>query len=201
MKLSKYDSNHDGICDAGACKSIFTVTGDRAVDKGMIPSSTPSLKSIGLNIKERVLKDAYTAIQTPRKNIPFSTRARLGQGLRRRPARSSRRCSTAGRSSRRATRTTRSLGITPRDGEEARGQGQRRPAFRASTRTSTSAGRLVGDARITCYAELDKKLMYDDRAWVPYLWSQLAEHLGKNVTQYEYDQFGGTVAYAHVAVK
>ena len=24
MKLSKYDKNHDGICDAKACKNIFT---------------------------------------------------------------------------------------------------------------------------------------------------------------------------------
>src|SRR5262249_21201879 len=79
MKKSKYDSNHDGICDAKACKSIYTVTGDRAVETGFIPSLTQDLKSIGLNIKDRVLKDAYTPIQTPRLNIPFSTRPGWGK--------------------------------------------------------------------------------------------------------------------------
>ncbi len=79
MKLSKYDSNKDGICDASACKSIFTVTGDRSVEVGFIPALTQNLKSIGLNIKDQVLKDAYTPIQTPRKNIPFSTRPGWGK--------------------------------------------------------------------------------------------------------------------------
>ena len=85
MKLSKYDKNHDGICDASACKNILTITGDREVEKGFIPALSQNLKSIGIVIKDRVLKDAYTPIQTTRNNIPFSTRAGLGQGLRRRP--------------------------------------------------------------------------------------------------------------------
>ena len=37
MKLSKYDTNKDGICDAKACKNIFTITGDRAVEIGLHP--------------------------------------------------------------------------------------------------------------------------------------------------------------------
>ena len=37
MKLSKYDTNKDGICDASACKNIFTITGDRAVGRRCIP--------------------------------------------------------------------------------------------------------------------------------------------------------------------
>ena len=41
MKQSKYDTNKDGICDANACKSIFTITGDRAVEVGFIPALEP----------------------------------------------------------------------------------------------------------------------------------------------------------------
>ena len=66
MKLSKYDKNHDGICDASACKNILTITGDREVEKGFIPALSQNLKSIGIVIKDRVLKDAYTPIQTTR---------------------------------------------------------------------------------------------------------------------------------------
>ena len=37
--------------------------------------------------------------------------------------------------------------------------------------------------------------------WVPYLWSYSQNVVSKNVTKWEFDQFGGTIAYAHVAVK
>ena len=55
------------------------ITGDREVEKGFIPALSQNLKSIGIVIKDRVLKDAYTPIQTPRLNIPFSTRAGWGK--------------------------------------------------------------------------------------------------------------------------
>ena len=79
MKQSKYDKNHDGLCDAPACKSLLTITGDREVEKGFIPALSQNLKSIGIVIKDRVLKDAYTPIQTPRLNIAFSTRPGWGK--------------------------------------------------------------------------------------------------------------------------
>ena len=60
---------------------------------------------------------------------------------------------------------------------------------------------LVGDPRLTCYANLDKKLTTQVVPWVPYLWSYAQSVSSKNVTKFEFDQFGGTIAYAHVAVK
>ena len=38
----------------------------------MVPVVEASMKKIGIKLKTRVLKDAYTPIQTPRQNIPFS---------------------------------------------------------------------------------------------------------------------------------
>ena len=51
--------------------------------------------------------------------------------------------------------------------------GQHRRRARASTPTSTSAARSIGDARVTCYAALDKKLTWNVVPWVPYLWPEL----------------------------
>ena len=79
VKLSKYDKNHDGICDAKACKNIFTISGDRSVEKTMLPTLEQNLKSIGMTLKDRVLKDAYTPIGTVRLNTPFSTRPGWGK--------------------------------------------------------------------------------------------------------------------------
>ena len=200
MKQSKYDTDKDGICDATACKNIFTVTGDRAVEKGFVPAldAEPEVdrhRAQGPRAQGRLHADPDAAHEHPDLDA-----ARLGQGLRRRadvlrpalrrpqhhpdgqhqllPARHHARASPR-RSASRATS----------------------PASRASTPTSTSAAPLVGDARVSCYAALDKKLTRKVVPWVPYLWSYAQSVSSKNVTKFEFDQFGGTIAYAHVAVK
>ncbi len=203
MKQSKYDSNHDGICDAKACKSIFTITGNRAVEVGFIPALTQNLKSIGLNIKDRVLKDAYTPIQTPRLNVPFSTRPGWGKdyadaltfygplfdGANIIPQGNTN-YSLLGITSAIAKK----VGVKPSAGVNLANVPNIGPDL-------AKCGVLVGNPRISCYAALDKKLTWNVVPWVPYLWSYAQSVSSKNVTKFEFDQFGGTIAYAHVAVK
>jgi hypothetical protein len=62
-------------------------------------------------------------------------------------------------------------------------------------------GLLAGGPRVSCYAALDKKLTTQIVPWVPYLWSYAQSVSSQNVTKFVFDQFGGTIAYAHVAVK
>jgi hypothetical protein len=62
-------------------------------------------------------------------------------------------------------------------------------------------GALLGTPRLACYAALDKKLTTKIVPWVPYLWASTHNVVSKNVTKWAFDQFGGTTAYAHVAVK
>ena len=74
MKRSKYDANHDGICDAKACKSVSPSPATARWRSGSSRRSTQNLKSIGHHPRgPPVLEDAYTPIQTPRLNVPFST--------------------------------------------------------------------------------------------------------------------------------
>jgi peptide/nickel transport system substrate-binding protein len=199
MKLSKYDKNHDGICDASACRNLLTVTGDRAVEVGFIPVLTQNLKSIGMVIKDRVLKDAYTPIQTTRNNIPFSTRPGWGKDYADAltffgPLFDGRNIIAQGNVNYSL------LGITPavakKDG--VKGSVTDVPSINADL---DKCGLLSGSPRINCYAALDKKLTTQVVPWVPYLWSYAQSVASTNVTQFQFDQFGGTIAYAHVAVK
>jgi peptide/nickel transport system substrate-binding protein len=199
MKQSKYDSNHDGICDANACKSIFTITGDRSVEVGFIPALTQNLKSIGLNIKDRVLKDAYTPIQTPRLNTPFSTRPGWGKDYA--DALTFYGPLFDGNNIIPQGNTNYSLlGITPAIAKKVgvKGDIANVPSINPDL---AKCGVLVGTPRVSCYAALDKKLTWNIVPWVPYLWSYAQSVSSKNVTKFEFDQFGGTIAYAHVAVK
>jgi peptide/nickel transport system substrate-binding protein len=199
MKKSKYDANKDGICDASACKSIFTITGDRAVEVGFIPALTQNLKSIGLNIKDRVLKDAYTPIQTPRLNTPFSTRPGWGKDYA--DAKTFYGPLFDGRNIIPSGNTNYSLlGITAGMAKKVGVKGNIAgvPSINADI---DKCSVLSGNAHVSCYAALDKKLTFDVVPWVPYLWSYAQTVTSKNVTQWGFDQFGGTIAYAHVAVK
>jgi peptide/nickel transport system substrate-binding protein len=199
MKQSKYDANKDGVCDAKACKSIFTVTGDRSVEKGFIPALTQNMKSIGLNIRDQVLKDAYTPIQTPRKNIPFSTRAGWGKDYADAitfygPLFDGHNIIAQGNTNYSL------LGITPAIAKKigVKGNVTDVPSINPDL---AKCGVLVGNARVSCYAALDKKLTWNIVPWVPYLWSYAQSVSSKNVTKFEFDQFGGTIGYAHVAVR
>jgi peptide/nickel transport system substrate-binding protein len=199
MKKSKYDSNKDGICDASACKSIFTITGDRAVEVGFIPALTQNLKTIGLNIKDRVLKDAYTPIQTPRLNTPFSTRPGWGKDYA--DAKTFYGPLFDGRNIIPSGNTNYSLlGITAGMAKKVGVKGNIAgvPSINADIDKCSA---LSGDAHVSCYAALDKKLTFNIVPWVPYLWSYAQSVSSKNVTKFGFDQFGGTIAYAHVAVK
>jgi hypothetical protein len=61
-------------------------------------------------------------------------------------------------------------------------------------------GSLAGQARLSCYEALDRTLMTKVVPWVPYLFQNVAHIVGPKVTQWGYDQFSASTAYAHVAV-
>jgi peptide/nickel transport system substrate-binding protein len=199
IKLSKYDKNHDGICDAPACKNVFTITGARAPEEAFIPVLEQSLKSIGITLKDQVLKDAYTPIDTPSKNIPFSTRPGWGKdyadpysffGI-----------NFDGRGIIAAGNTNRSLtGITPGQAKKlgVKGSVANIPSV---NKDLDACQATLGKARDTCFGKLDEKLSTDVVPWVPWLWASYDSLVSKNVTQWQFDQFGATAAWAHVAVK
>ena len=200
MKLSKYDSNHDGVCDAKACNGLFTITGDRAPEKAFVPVLEQSLKSIGIVLKDRVVKDAYTPIQTTKNNIPFSTRPGWGKDYADPngfygPNFDGRKIIPEGN-------TNRSLvGITPAQAKKfgIKGSVANIPSVNKDLDVCNKAP--FGPKRFKCFANLDKKLMTDVVPWVPWLWAGYDAVISKNVTQWQFDQFSATAAYAHVAVK
>jgi hypothetical protein len=66
---------------------------------------------------------------------------------------------------------------------------------------ATRCQRLVGNPRVTCYANIDRDLMSRVVPWVPYMWAKAVYIIGPNVTRWNFDQSSGYPALAHVAVK
>jgi len=198
MKLSKYDTDKDGLCDAAVCKNIFTVHGDSR-PPAMVPVMEASFKKIGITLKTRILKDPYTPLQTPRINLALSSQPGWGKDYA--DATTFYSPLFDGRSIIARNNTNYSLlGITPAIAKKVGAKGSITDAPSVNADLDRCAP-TMGAARVTCYANLDKKLTTKIVPWIPYLWSYGNNIISKNVTKWDWDQFAGTPAYAHVAVK
>jgi peptide/nickel transport system substrate-binding protein len=58
----------------------------------------------------------------------------------------------------------------------------------------------AGDARTTCWAELDKMLMEEIVPWVPYLFDNNVDVISTRITNYSFDQFAGLAAFDQMAI-
>lgn len=198
MKQSKYDTDGDGVCDDPVCKDILHVTGDAASRVGMIPVMEESFAKIGITLKSRSVADAYTPIQTPSRNIPLSGQPGWGKDYA--DAFTFFDPLFTGTSIIPRGNTNYSLvGLTPEIAASAKASGtiDGIPSVDADM---AACHPLTGDERLQCYADVDTKLMEEVVPWIPYLWSNAVTVTGPTVTKYEFDQFSGAPAWAHVAV-
>ncbi|HEV2591145.1 MAG TPA: ABC transporter substrate-binding protein [Gaiellaceae bacterium] len=199
MKQSKYDPGKTGKCTASACKGVLMIGDTRAVDNRMIPVIQADAKKIGITFTVRQINGAYTTIQTPSKNVPISERPGWGKDY-------------AdpytffgelfdGRAIIKSGNTNYSLvGL---DAATAKSIGVKGNLTNLPTVNPDidSCQTKLNQARVTCWENLDKKLMTQVVPWIPYLWSNNVFIVGPKVTHWNYDQFSDGPAYSQVSVK
>ncbi|HVF52810.1 MAG TPA: ABC transporter substrate-binding protein [Actinomycetota bacterium] len=203
MKLSKYDTDKDGLCDAPECKGVLHYTRNVSPWTDMLPVEEASFEKIGIELQTRELADFYTPFQDVSKAVPIGSGAGWGKDY-------------ADASTFMVLFDSRSLlptgninysliGLTPEVAADldvvealtAGGTLEGIPSVDADIDACTEAAE---GERNTCWAELDKKLMEEIVPWIPYLDATNVHIISPNVTQWDYDQSAGYTAYAHVAV-
>ena len=197
MRQSKYDTNQDGICDASVCKNILHITRNVTPWTDMVPVEEASFRKIGITLQTRELEGHYPVIQTTKRNIPIASGAGWGKDY-------------ADPSTFMVLFDSRSL--TPEGNVNYSLVGLKANQVSELGIKGTTTGipsvdadidrcnKLLGDERMTCWQDLDKKLMEQIVPWVPYLDATNVDIIGPAVTKYVYDQFSGTAAYSRVAV-
>jgi peptide/nickel transport system substrate-binding protein len=199
MKQSKYDPGKTGKCTASACKGVLVIADTRAVDTRMVPLLEADATKIGLSLTVRSINGAYTTIQTPSKNIPMSERPSWGKDF----ADPGTFFSLLFHSKAiiKQGNTNYSLvGITPAIAAKVGAKGNIAGVPSVDSDIDACQAKL-GDARTTCWENLDKKLMEQVVPWVPYLWPNNVFIVGPTVTHWNYDQFTDGPAYSSVSVK
>jgi peptide/nickel transport system substrate-binding protein len=207
MKQSKYDSNHDGKCDADVCNDIVMVNRNYAPWTDMSPILTDNLAQIGINVKVRELEagTAYTTIDTVKNLVPIAANAGWGKDFAD-PGTFAVLFDSSGISCTGAINYS-NIGMTLAQAKECGVEDEWNAATNNGKNPLPSVdsqfkkcSAAAGDARTTCWAAFDKDLMENVVPWVPYLWASFATVTADSVTQFDYDQFAGAISYSHLAV-
>jgi peptide/nickel transport system substrate-binding protein len=204
MAKSKYDTNHDGTCDASACKNILYLNRNSPPHVNMGPTITQNLAAIGLQLKERDLDTGtcYTTIQTVNKLVPISSCPGWGKDYAD-PSTFAVLFHSSGISCTGQVNYS-ELGMDAKKAAECGANvtaayNQVKPVLNADSEID-HCNTLSGTDRTDCWIQFDKDLMTKYIPWVPYLWATAITVVGKSVTHYEFDQFAGAISWCHISV-
>ena len=199
MKQSKYDPGHTGKCTAAACKNVLTIADTRSVDKTMVPILQEDTAKIGIKLTVRSINGAYTTIQTPSKNIPLAERPSWGKDYAD-PYTFFAELFDSGAIIKSGNTNYSLVGVTPAIAKKVGATGNLKNVPSVDSDIHACSSKLAQE-RITCWENLDKKLMTKVVPWVPYLWPNNVFIIGPNVTHWNYDQFTDGPAYSSVSMK
>ena len=199
MKQSKYDPGKTGKCTASACKGVLVIADTRAVDTRMVPLLEADVAKIGLTLKVRSINGAYTTIHTPSKNIPMSERPSWGKDFAD-PGTFFALLFDSGAIIKSGNTNYSLVGITPAIAKSVGAKGNLKNVPSVDKDIAGCQAKL-GQDRIVCWENIDKKLMTQVVPWVPYLWPNNVFIIGSKVTHWNYDQFTDGPAYSSVSMK
>jgi peptide/nickel transport system substrate-binding protein len=199
IALSKYDSNHDGVCDASVCTNVLTISASADPYPKQFALLQQTVKELGITLDPKPLETStmYARCEDPNSHWALCTGTGWGKdypdGFTFAPPLFSR--SAIGPAS--CCNDT-MVGVT------ASMLTERNYAVTDVPSAETQINRcipLTGDQRLQCWADLDKYLMEDVVPWVPYLFDNDVVVLSAHVTNYSFDQFAGLPALDRIAVE
>jgi peptide/nickel transport system substrate-binding protein len=197
MKLSKYDTDKDGLCDAPECSDVLTIgvvgTQSEAAD-ALIKSN---LEKIGVELDLKSLENsaAYNQIFDPTKHVAMVTFA--GWLMDYPDAYTFYWFTNYGGNILDEFNTNYAMiGATPEQLQKYGYEITEVPSMDAKIDECIAA---VGDARTTCWAEADVMLNEEIVAYVPLIISQNVNIVSSCVTNYQWSVFDSQTAFDQVA--
>jgi peptide/nickel transport system substrate-binding protein len=205
MSNSKYDTNHDGTCDASVCNNVLFVNRNIEPFTKYTPIITDNLSSIGIHLKVRELDTgtAYTTIQTVKNLVPIAANAGWGKDYAD-PSTFAVLFDSSGISCEGQVNYS-EIGM---DAAKAKECGPDVLAAYNAVKNSVpnvdseiaKCNALVDQQRTDCWVQFDKDLMETVVPWVPYRWANAVTVTSDSVTKYEFDQFAGAISFCNIAV-
>ena len=199
MAQSQYDSDGDGVCDDPACQNVLTVTDEADPYPEQTALLQQSLEPLGITLDVKGFDRAtmYARCEDPNTKWQLCPSVSWGKdfpdGVTFGPPLFSR--SAIGPES--CCNDT-MIGITPEMLDE-RGYDPETPMPSAEEEIEACLP-LTDQARLECWADLDRYLMEQVVPWVPYLFDNNVVVAGEGVVAWSFDQFAGLPALDRVAI-
>ena len=200
MKKSKYKTDASGKCIDPICNNVVNVTRSTAGFTVLEPIEEAAAAKIGIKLKTTEVQSFYGKAGVPKNLVAFTSGAGWGKDY----ADSKTFFGALFLGSvilPEGNVNLSNVGLTP---DIAKADGIPNPNKYTnvpSIQTDYDAcDKLSGDPRVTCWANLDKHVMNDIVPWIPYRWATARFTIGPAVSKYEFDQFSGEPAWAHIAL-
>ena len=199
MKGSPYDTHHDGTCSDPRCKNVLLLTDSGAVFARMLPTIQADAAKLGITFEVRAINNAFPTAGTPRRDVALTIFEGWGKDYADpltffQPLFDSRSIIPQGNQNQSL------VGITPAQAKAVGVTGAVANIPSVDARLDRCAV-LAGQARRSCYEQLDRTLMTKVVPWVPWLWVSFPDVTSSSVTKWGFDQSVANPAFAHVAVK
>ena len=199
MAQSKYDSNGDGVCDDSSCEDVLTVIDEADPYPDQTSLLQQSLEPLGitLEVKQFERTTMYAKCEDPNSGWQLCPSVSWGKdypdGFTFGPPLFSR--AAIGPE---ACCNDPMVGITP-DMLSERGYNPDTVIPSAEDEIDACIPK-AGDARLSCWAQLDRFLMEDVTPWVPYLFDNNVVIVSQRVASWSFDQFAGLPALDRLAI-
>jgi peptide/nickel transport system substrate-binding protein len=199
MAQSRYDSNHDGICDAPACEGVVALTLDSPIMVAASKAIARNLRGIGVDIRVEPKADIFDLVGNPAKHIPMAIEIAWLKDI---PSASNFITplfnSPQLEGPPEANGNYSLLGATP----------EQLARWRYRVRSVPSVDDRIaqcqptrGSAQFSCWASLDQYLMTDIVPWVPLVSESHLQIVPARLAHYSYDQFTDEPALDQIALK
>jgi peptide/nickel transport system substrate-binding protein len=199
IALSKYDTNHDGTCDAPECKGILAVTdsADPYPKQAALIESTVEQLGMSFDIKQLERTTMYNKCVDLATHFGICLGPAWGKDY---PAGFTFASPLFGAESLYPSCCNyNGLGATAKQISD---WGYTTVTSAPSVNDKIDAcGQAVGDALFQCWADFDKYLMEQVVPFVPYLFDSNVRIFSDNVISHSFDQFAGIDAFDQMAVK
>ncbi len=197
MKASAYDTDGDGLCDAPECKDVLAVTDEADPYPKQAALIQQNLEAIGitLDVKPFERGTMYAKCSDPSTHMGICLAPAWGKDY---PD-----AYTFGVplfSSTYLFPSYGNLALVGASPEYLRKYDYTVTSVPSADDKIAECKSAVDDARITCWAELDKMLMEEIVPWVPYLFDNSLDVISARINHYSFDQFAGVAAFDQMAI-
>jgi peptide/nickel transport system substrate-binding protein len=197
MKASAYDTDGDGLCDAPECKDVLAITDEADPYPKQAALIQQNLEAIGitLDVKPFERGTMYAKCSDPSTHMGICLAPAWGKDY---PD-----AYTFGVplfSSTYLFPSYGNLALVGASPEYLKKYDYTVTSVPSADDKIAECKSAVGDARITCWAELDQLLMEQIVPWVPYLFDNSLDIISARITHYSFDQFAGVAAFDQMAI-